>query len=241
DGSPGLIPQALTDTFGRVAQMGADEAEVRVEMSFLEIYIENVYDLLAATEPDDWAKARTALKLDDRKGVIQARDLSKHVIKSATDGLDLVRRATSNRRVASTRLNEDSSRSHSVCMIKLVREKGKDSSLWVVDLAGSERSGRTGAGASSTRQKEANNINKSLSTLWHCLTIMRANLRKEEPESRVPFRESKLTHLFKNHLQGPAAGKTVMVVNINPSTDDFDETQQGQTNITIARDVKTVR
>lgn len=57
--------------------------------------------------------------------------------------------------------------------IKLVREKGKDSNLWVVDLAGSERSGRTGAGATSTRQKEANNINKSLSTLWHCLTIMR--------------------------------------------------------------------
>ncbi|CAM9754180.1 unnamed protein product [Ectocarpus sp. 12 AP-2014] len=241
DGSPGLIPQALTDTFGRVAQMGADEAEVRVEMSFLEIYIENVYDLLAAADTDDWAKARTALKLDDRKGVIQARDLSKHVIKSATDGLDLVRRATANRRVASTRLNEDSSRSHSVCMIKLVREKGKDSSLWVVDLAGSERSGRTGAGASSTRQKEANNINKSLSTLWHCLTIMRANLRKEEPESRVPFRESKLTHLFKNHLQGPAAGKTVMVVNINPSTDDFDETQQVLKNSTIAREVKTVR
>jgi len=58
--------------------------------------------------------------------------------------------------------------------IKLVRQKGKDSSLWVVDLAGSERSGRTGAGATSTRQKEANNINKSLSTLWHCLTIMRS-------------------------------------------------------------------
>ncbi|CAN0067936.1 unnamed protein product [Pylaiella littoralis] len=239
DGSPGLIPQALTDTFERVAETA--EADVRVEMSFLEIYIENVYDLLAAAEPDEWAKARTALKLDDRMGVIQARDLSKHVITSAADGLELVRRATANRRVASTKLNEDSSRSHSVCMIKLIREKGKDSSLWVVDLAGSERSGRTGAGASSTRQKEANNINKSLSTLWHCLTIMRANLRKDEPETRVPFRESKLTHLFKNHLQGPAAGKTVMVVNINPSTVDFDETQQVLKNSTIAREVKTVK
>lgn len=51
---------------------------------------------------DDWAKARTALKLDDRMGVIQARDLSKHVIKSAADGLDLVRRATANRRVSTT-------------------------------------------------------------------------------------------------------------------------------------------
>ncbi|CAM9282967.1 unnamed protein product, partial [Laminaria digitata] len=241
DGSPGLIPQALTDTFQRVSAMQKDEPEVRVEMSFLEIYIENVYDLLAAADADDWAKARSALKLDDRMGVIQARDLSKHVIRSAADGLDLVKRATANRRVASTKLNEDSSRSHSVCMIKLVRSKGKDSNLWVVDLAGSERSGRTGAGATSTRQKEANNINKSLSTLWHCLTIMRANLRKDEPETRVPFRESKLTHLFKNHLQGPAAGKTVMVVNINPSTEDFDETQQVLKNSTIARDVKTVR
>eukprot|EP00752_Nemacystus_decipiens_P010965 g9745.t2 len=180
DGSPGLIPQALTDTFERVAKMNeGGEAGVRVEMSFLEIYNENVFDLLAAADADDWAKARTALKLDDRMGVISARDLSKHVITSAAGGLDLVKRATANRRVASTRLNEDSSRSHSVCM--------------------------------------------------------------EEPETRVPFRESKLTHLFKNHLQGPTAGKTVMVVNINPSTADFDETQQVLKNSTIAREVKTVK
>ncbi|CAM9859795.1 unnamed protein product [Ascophyllum nodosum] len=145
------------------------------------------------------------------------------------------------RMVASTKLNEDSSRSHSVCMIKLNRDKAKDSNLWVVDLAGSERIGRTGVCASSARQKEANNINKSLSTLWHCLTIMRSNLRKDEPEARVPFRESKLTHLFKNHLKGPAAGKTVMVVNINPSIEDFDETQQVLKNSTIAREVKTVK
>lgn len=51
---------------------------------------------------DDWAKARSALKLDDRMGVIQARDLSKHTITSAADGLDLVRRATANRRVGAT-------------------------------------------------------------------------------------------------------------------------------------------
>ena len=51
------------------------------------------------TWQDDWAKARTALKLDDRMGVISARDLSKHVITSAAGGLDLVKRATANRRV----------------------------------------------------------------------------------------------------------------------------------------------
>ena len=60
-----------------------------------------------------------------------------------------------------------------MAQIKLNRDNARDSNLWVVDLAGSERSGRTGVGASSARQKEANNINKSLSTLWHCLTIMR--------------------------------------------------------------------
>ncbi|CAM9682757.1 unnamed protein product [Sphacelaria rigidula] len=199
EGSPGLIPQALNDTFERLATMQGERP--RVEMSFLEIYNENVYDLLASSEADDWGRSRTALKLDDRMGVIQARDLSKHTICSAADGLDLVKRATASRRVGSTKLNEDSSRSHSVCMIKLVRDRGVGSNLWVVDLAGSERSVRTGAGASSTRQKEANNINRGLSTLWHCLAIMRSNLRKDEPETRVPFRESKLTHLFKNHLQ----------------------------------------
>lgn len=64
---------------------------------------------------DDWARARTALKLDDRMGVIQARDLSKHVIKSAADGLELVKRATANRRV----------RIHSSVLSTVVASKAK--------------------------------------------------------------------------------------------------------------------
>lgn len=60
-----------------------------------------------------------------------------------------------------------------VVQIKLVREDSREANLWVVDLAGSERSGRGVSGAAVTRQKEANTINKGLSTLWHCLHIMR--------------------------------------------------------------------
>jgi hypothetical protein len=100
--------------------------------------------------------------------------------------------------------------------------KKKISTIWIVDLAGSERSKRTGMG--SARQKEASQINKSLMTLMRCLTVMRESGRQSS-SSIVPFRESKLTHVFMSHLTGPCASRTSMIVNVNPAVADFDETQ----------------
>jgi hypothetical protein len=102
--------------------------------------------------------------------------------------------------------------------------KHKSSTLWIVDLAGSERSKRTGLG--NERQKEASSINKSLMTLMRCLSVMRESQQSRQRSADVvPFRESKLTHLFMNHLTGPSASRTSMIVNVNPSVADFDETQ----------------
>jgi hypothetical protein len=100
--------------------------------------------------------------------------------------------------------------------------KKKISTIWIVDLAGSERSKRTGMG--SARQKEASQINKSLMTLMRCLTVMRESGRQSS-SSIVPFRESKLSHVFMSHLTGPCASRTSMIVNVNPAVADFDETQ----------------
>ena len=98
----------------------------------------------------------------------------------------------------------------------------KTSTLWIVDLAGSERSKRTGLG--STQQKEASQINKSLMTLTRCLSVMRES-GKNNSSQIVPFRESKLTHVFMSHLTGSSASRTAMIVNVNPTVSDFDETQ----------------
>lgn len=104
----------------------------------------------------------------------------------------------------------------------------KTATLWVVDLAGSERAKRTGM-VGAARQKEAAQINKSLMTLMRCLTVMReSNCGRENRSSNhgiIPFRESKLTHVFMGHLTGLSASNTAMIVNVNPAEADFDETQ----------------
>ncbi|KAJ1448487.1 kinesin motor domain-containing protein, partial [Pelagophyceae sp. CCMP2097] len=99
--------------------------------------------------------------------------------------------------------------------------------LMLVDLAGSERIERTGAQATGEQQKEANHINQSVSRLMHCLRVLRD---KQAPSAQlsavVPWRESKLTHLFQNHLapsNGSPAARVAMIVNVSPSAADHAE------------------
>lgn len=103
----------------------------------------------------------------------------------------------------------------------------KSSIIWIVDLAGSERSKRTHS--HSIHQREAALINASLMNLMRCLREMLNHQPKKRGVANkggvVPFRESKLTHMFMNHLTGPAASRTSMIVNVNPGADDYDETQ----------------
>ena len=118
----------------------------------------------------------------------------------------------------------------------------------MVDLAGIERSKRTGMVYRSTRQKEAAVINSSLMKLMRCLQTMCNNQQNQNGSTSgsgtssnntiVPFRESKLTHLFMNHLTGASASQTSMIVNINPASADYDETQHVLSYATVARAVK---
>ena len=103
------------------------------------------------------------------------------------------------------------------------RSKTGASTIWIVDLAGSERSKRTGVG--STRQKESTKINNSLVTLMRCLNAMKKDGKKGLGKNVIPFRDSKLTHIFMSHLTSKSAARTAMMVNVNPSAEDFDETQ----------------
>lgn len=93
------------------------------------------------------------------------------------------------------------------------------SQLSLVDLAGSERTNRTKN--CGQRLREAANINNSLMTLRNCLEILREN-QISGVIKIIPYRESKLTHLFKNYFDGE--GDIRMVVCINPRIDDYDET-----------------
>ncbi|GMI00284.1 hypothetical protein TrST_g3119 [Triparma strigata] len=253
ESQPGVVPRAMKDIFERI-----DKCEGKAELfaSYLEIYNEQVYDLLAE-DPQPSRKGRVApkrkaLKLQDNHGTIIVKGLSKHKVTNTAEGLKLAALSKGRRQVSGTNLNGVSSRSHSVCQLELVRaeEGGKKKSaiFWIVDLAGSERSKRTGVGAKSSQQREASGINTSLMKLWRCLKQLRSNQMSKAsavaagntaPKAPiVPFRESKLTHLFMNHLAGSTAGKTVMIVNVNPQPADYDETQHVLNSATIAQSVK---
>jgi hypothetical protein len=151
-------------------------------------------------------------------------------INDTKEASDLLTQGTKNRSIAQTNLNRDSSRSHSVFTIRLIKENetvsevislnSKNetfSQLAIVDLAGSERKQRTQA--SGDRLREAININQSLTTLGRCLNILKLNQFSKNPQ-QVPYRDSKLTRMFQDMI---SEGKVVMIVNASPSESDVEE------------------
>ncbi|RMB94188.1 hypothetical protein DUI87_28994 [Hirundo rustica rustica] len=156
-------------------------------------------------------------------------------VKSTEEAFEVFWRGQKKRRIANTQLNRESSRSHSVFIIKLAqapldadgdnvlqeKEQITLSQLSLVDLAGSERTNRTKA--EGNRLREAGNINQSLMTLRTCIEILREN-QLYGTNKMVPYRDSKLTHLFKNYFDGE--GKVRMIVCVNPKAEDYEESLQ---------------
>jgi kinesin family member 23 len=174
---------------------------------------------------------------EDMKGGMYIKDVNEIEVKSTEEALELMLRAQKKRVVASTDLNSESSRSHSIFTIRVVQSsydpsknddmnvhlKNKSnihvSQLSLVDLAGSERTKRTKNTGS--RLKEAGSINSSLMALRNCMEALRENITNGT-KKMVPYRDSKLTLLFKNYFEGN--GKIKMILCINPSSIEFDET-----------------
>lgn len=272
----GILPRALEHMLTKIER--ATEADSKniylMHMSYLEIYNENVFDLLASekrqqqngydssssiasssrvTRSKTIANASLRLR-EDTNGNIFVKGLSKHPISSVAQGIRLANVANDKRHTSSNNINKDSSRSHCVCQLELTiipkndSIDGNDSStasfystnMWIVDLAGIERSKRTGMMYRSVRQKEASSINASLMNLMRCLQTMSNNQKNiiSSANEVIPFRESKLTHLFMNHLTGASASQTSMIINVNPAAVDYDETQHVLSYGAVARTVK---
>ncbi|KAG7352280.1 kinesin motor domain containing protein [Nitzschia inconspicua] len=227
-------------------------SQLELYVSFFEIYNEQVYDLIPSEKTVSKYPLGDVhpLKVRECRGEILVSGLARHKVESTSQGIELTKIAHNKRHTSSNNINSGSSRSHFVCQMELVqaslvsgaatvqddedasmitstddgvclKSKERTSTIWIVDLAGSERSKRTQVG--SLRQKESTQINKSLMTLMRCLNAIKDNGRYGL--SIVPFRESKLTHIFMSHLTSESASRTAIVVNVNPAIDDFDETQ----------------
>ncbi|KAK2873194.1 hypothetical protein Q8A67_023091 [Cirrhinus molitorella] len=205
-------------------------AQFSVWVSFYEIYNEFLYDLLDAP-PSLQSRKRATLRLsDDKHGNPYVKDLTWIQIQSAEEAWKVLKAGQRNQSFASTHLNHNSSRSHSIFTIRVLHVKPqmalgqvtRISELSVCDLAGSER---CKAQQNGERMKEANNINTSLLTLGRCITALRHNqTNKSRPPLVVPFRDSKLTRVLQSFFCGH--GRSCMVVNINPCASTYDETLQ---------------
>ncbi|TDH73832.1 hypothetical protein CCR75_001968 [Bremia lactucae] len=223
--APGVLPQALQYIMEELPKRnnGVKQVVNVVTATYLEIYNDNVYDLLSPA-----LRKRRALRVQDCDGKIKVRGAVKRHIKTLGDGLELLELGRRHKQMAETTCNSDSSRSHCVFTLHLYHQVSRSSlelrsKVSIIDLAGSERGSKTGA--TGLRMQEASKINGSLMNLMRCLETLRWN--QQHPPSlqkMVPFRESKLTRLFQENLVGNDYGSLVMIVAVNPSSHEFDET-----------------
>ncbi|KAI5627989.1 kinesin-like protein KIF20A [Silurus asotus] len=209
-------------------------------VAYYEIYNEQVYDLLQPALSNR-TKRRAALRLcEDSAGNSYVRDLRWVHVQSAEEAAKVLRVGNKNRSAAATKMNQSSSRSHSIFSIKLLRIEGADvqgiSELSLCDLAGSERCNKTQTFGE--RLKEAGNINNSLLILGKCIAGLRNNQGERVKNSYIPFRESKLTRLFQGVFCG--RGRASMIVNINQCASTYDETLHVMKFSAVAKEVVQV-
>ncbi|XP_051176813.1 kinesin-like protein KIF23 [Leptopilina boulardi] len=231
-----------------ILQIDADNAYA-VFVTYIEIYNKSVYDLLEENDIRGVNLQSKIIREDGNKNMY-VHAVTEIEVKNTEEAFEIFQKGQRRRRVAHTALNAESSRSHSVFSIRLVqapldcngemiisdKEAIGISQLSLVDLAGSERMNRTKN--TGQRLREAASINNSLMTLRSCIEILREN-QLNGTNKIVPYRDSKLTHLFKNYFEGE--GQIRMIVCVNPRKDDFDETIQVMKFAEMTQEVKVTK
>ena len=222
----GIVPRMVRTVFNRIDN-SSENIEFTVKVSMMEIYMEKIRDLLDPT------KSNLQIKVDKNKGIFVG-DLTERYIGSDLDVYDIMRIGNENRKVASTIMNDQSSRSHSIFVMTVHQNNLDDQTcktgvLYLVDLAGSEKVGKTGA--SGQTLDEAKGINKSLSTLGKVINALTDGKTKH-----VPYRESKLTRILSESLGGNS--RTALIITCSPSVYNDMETISTLRFGTAARNIK---
>ena len=246
DGNPGIMPYTLKELFNEIKLY--PDKEFKVKLWYLEIYNENIRDLLVNNSEN------LELREDPIKGLI-VNGITEKETNSSEDILSLLKRGNKNRTTEETDANETSSRSHAILQI-LVSSKDKENinnintlnnnkdsnnnstikfgKLSLIDLAGSERASISGS--KGMRLIEGGNINKSLLVLGNCINALcEINIKGNKPH--IPYRDSKLTRLLKDSLGGNS--RTVMIANVSPFIYNFDDTYNTLKYAERAKHIKT--
>ncbi|KAI8375922.1 kinesin heavy chain [Radiomyces spectabilis] len=208
----GIIPRIVEQIFASIIQAPAN-MEFTVKVSYMEIYMEKVRDLLEPSHDN------LPIHEDKTKGVY-VKGLLEVYVSSTEEVYKVMKNGGNNRVVAYTNMNAESSRSHSIVLITITQKNldtgaAKSGKLYLVDLAGSEKVGKTGA--SGQTLEEAKKINKSLTALG-----MVINALTDGKSSHVPYRDSKLTRILQESLGGNS--RTTLIINCSPSSYNEAET-----------------
>ena len=205
----GIIPRMMDELFEGLVN-ASENSEFTLKVSFLEIYLERIHDLL------DPAKSNLQVKEDKLRG-IYVQDATEVYVGSPVEMLKTMSSGSANRSIAATRMNQRSSRSHSIFCVYVEQKDTQAGSktsgkLYFVDLAGSESVGKTNV--SGKQLEEAKMINKSLSALGNVI-----NALTEKNPSFVPYRDSKLTRILQESLGGNAQTTLVIACSMNSYND----------------------
>jgi len=196
----GIVPRMMRYLFDLIMN-SSEDIEFQVKVSFLELYNEKLQDLL------DPRKNNLQIKEDKSKGIF-VQDVTEVYVNSAEQMRQIHKSGSENKTTAATRMNERSSRSHSIFILNVSQkdtktETTKISKLFFVDLAGSEKIAKTNV--TGQQLEEAKNINKSLTALG--LVI---NALTEKDKGHVPYRDSKLTRMLQESLGGNSATSLIL-------------------------------
>lgn len=213
---PGVMLRTVSALFEETSgNAGGGRKSASIRCSFVEVYNENLRDLLAA-EPskEDYLDLRE----DPGKGMCVVGVMETNA-ESAEEVMSLLQRGNERRTTESTAVNTTSSRSHAVLQVTVEqREPGSQEvmlgKLSMIDLAGSERASQTDNRG--VRLLEGANINRSLLALGNCINALSSG------STFVPYRDSKLTRLLKDSLGGNC--RTIMIANVSPNHNSYEDT-----------------
>jgi hypothetical protein len=248
----GIIPRACADLFNHIRTRCDGNAQV--ELSYLEIYNEEMRDLLVSSsassastssssasdstnKPDNSSNKVVELKIRETlNGEVYVGGLSSRPVSSPKEIGKFMEEASKRRVTASTKMNAESSRSHAICVLQIkgvLEDSTKfQAKLTLVDLAGSERIKKTGAEGG--RRQEGININKGLFVLGQVVSALSETRPKYK--RKPPYRDSKLTRLLQDSLGGNS--RTIMVACVSPADFNLDETITTLRYATNARNIK---
>ena len=207
----GVIPRMINHVFNFIRNN--NDIEFIMKASMVELYQEKIRDLI------DTKRVNLNIR-ETPSRVIYIENLSEYYVYCENDILNILKIGRENRAQASTKMNEHSSRSHSIFMITINQKNNKEGNaktgkLYLVDLAGSEKITKTGA--TGTTLEEAKIINKSLTSLGIVI-----NRLTDGKSKHIPYRDSKLTRVLQESLGGNS--KTCLIITCSPSVFNESET-----------------